>query len=727
MSTSDLSWVLEWWFLFFTIGLAFFPFSSLLFTRLLDKGYIFSKIIGTLLITYSIFALCTLHIFSFTFTSTLITAMVLFLVSLSIFILFTKKPFAILFNNWQQYVFEEFLFFTGLYFWSFIKAYQPDIHGLEKYMDYGFINSILRSSYFPPKDMWFTPLSINYYYFGHLYTAVLTRLSGINSSVTFNLMIATILGLSFSMSYSIATSLLSIYVKSVNSALRSKTIVIAGIISASLVTFSGNLHTIYTFFQAYPNENPVPFWTLPFLPSSFPNSYWYPNATRFIMNTIHEFPMYSFVVSDLHGHVLSIPIVLTMLALLFCILSSHKKLLHMICMGFLIAISYMTNAWDGIIYFILTALILLFSHIIDNPLKGRSYIQYAKNISFPIAISTAVLITSVILFLLPFSLFFKPFVSGVGVLCAPQFLTNIERIGPFLFEVNHCQKSPLWQLFILYGYFYFWVILFFFQFKKEKKNLSNFFVLALILVSTFLIIFPEFFYMKDIYPAHYRANTMFKLGYQAFIMLSLTSGYVAIKTIITAKNNFPRLLFQFNILKIGQYLVVGIFALTGSFLVLIYPYFSTVSYFDGLKNYSGLDGTSYLEKLYPSDYKAISWINTHITNQPVLVEAQGDSYTDFGRVSTNTGLPTILGWTVHEWLWRGTYDIPAPRIPDVQTLYEIKDVQTAKNILKKYNVSYIFVGQLERQKYHLQEDKFLSLGTLVYQQNETSIYKMFIY
>src|SRR5258708_38797604 len=35
----------------------------------------------------------------------------------------------------------------------------PDIHGLEKYMDYGFVNSILRSQYFPPKDMWFTPRS----------------------------------------------------------------------------------------------------------------------------------------------------------------------------------------------------------------------------------------------------------------------------------------------------------------------------------------------------------------------------------------------------------------------------------------------------------------------------------------------------------------------------------------------------------------------------------------
>ena len=57
-------------------------------------------------------------------------------------------------------------------------------------------------------------------------------------------------------------------------------------------------------------ENPVPFWHLPLSIQFFPNMYWYPNATRFIHNTIHEFPLYSFVVSDLHGHVLDIPIVL---------------------------------------------------------------------------------------------------------------------------------------------------------------------------------------------------------------------------------------------------------------------------------------------------------------------------------------------------------------------------------------------------------------------------------
>ena len=64
-------------------------------------------------------------------------------------------------------------------------------------------------------------------------------------------------------------------------------------------------------------------------PLTFPNSYWYPNATRFIYHTIHEFPIYSWTVADLHGHVLDIPFVLLTIAFLFSLLlmqnASSKK------------------------------------------------------------------------------------------------------------------------------------------------------------------------------------------------------------------------------------------------------------------------------------------------------------------------------------------------------------------------------------------------------------------
>src|SRR5207244_756997 len=146
--------------------------------------------------------------------------------------------------------------------------------------------------------------------------------------------------------------------------------IISGILTALLVTFAGNLHILYGFFKAYGAEKPQPFWELPFMPLTFPNSYWYPNATRYIHNTIHEFPIYSWVVADLHGHVLDIPFVLLTIALLLSLFMKseirnpksetnhndknikYKKFSNfdirasnLVLIGFLLAVMYMTNAW----------------------------------------------------------------------------------------------------------------------------------------------------------------------------------------------------------------------------------------------------------------------------------------------------------------------------------------------------------------------------------------------
>jgi uncharacterized membrane protein len=162
-------------------------------------------------------------------------------------------------------------------------------------------------------------------------------------------------------------------------------------------------------------------------------------------------------------------------------------------------------------------------------------------------------------------------------------------------------------------------------------------------------------------------------------------------------------------------------------LVSVYPYFAIKSYFGDLKTYSGLNGTNYLKVLYPNDFDAIQWINKNIKGQPVILEAQGDSYTDYARVSANTGLPTVLGWTVHEWLWRGSYDIPAPRIPEIEKMYQSSSLDETKTLLRKYNVSFVFVGDLERQKYiDINEEKFKSLGKSIFQKGDTKIFKIYV-
>lgn len=700
MFLSDLSYVFKWWTIFLIIGAVFLPLTFSIFSNFFDRGYIFSRILGIAILSYIVFLLGTLKLLPFQMPTIILVCVICFIANLFI----AKKNQFLLKLNFKKnlgiYFLEEAIFLVALLFWSCVRGFQPDIHGLEKFMDFGFVNSILRADYFPPRDMWFTPFPINYYYFGHLVTAVLTKISQIPSFVTYNLMITTLFAFTFTASFSIGLNLLS-QLKIKNLKLK---ILLGGLLTAFLVTMGGNIHSIYSFFTPYMNGSPVPFWQLIFSPQNFPNAYWYPNATRFIFNTIHEFPIYSFVVSDLHGHVLDIPFVLLTIAVLLSLFyKSRLKIenlkLEIPLISFLLAVMYMTNVWDAIIYLLLVFLIILF-------IKPKSGIY--MNFLF--------LIGGTFIFSLPFSKNFTPFASNIGILCAPKFLTDIGRLGPFLFEPSHCQKSPLWQLAILYGFFYFWVISFIIflklNAKRYKSNASDIFIGILIILSTILIIIPEFVYLKDIYPAHYRANTMFKLVYESFIMLSISSGYIIFKIFSDLKRSYLKLV------------VFGI-GIIGLFLVGIYPYFAINSYYAGLNSYKGLNGTSYLNSLYPNDYLAIQWINKNIKGQPIILEAQGDSYTDYARISANTGLPTVLGWTVHEWLWRGTYDIPAPRINDASALYESKDLLVTKELLTKYNISYAYIGELERKKYlYLDENKFKQLGKVVYANQGATIYKL---
>lgn len=706
----EITQILQWWAAFFTIGIIFLPLTTLIFNSFLDRGYLFSKVLGLGLISYVLLVANVLHVLPFGLVSIVLISWFFIIGN---FLLF-KKNLHLKKLPWRIIIFEEFIFLLGIFAWSFVRGHEPSLNGLEKFMDFGFLNSILRTTYQPAVDMWFPPLPINYYYFGHLYTAVATKLSFLQSNISYNLMIATLFSFCFSLTFSLGANLIS---KAVN-----KKAIIGGLLAAMLVSFSGNLHTIYAFFKAYNVDSPVPFWNLQLLINSFPNSYWYPNATRFIPFTIHEFPLYSFIVSDLHGHVLDIPFVLLAIATSFVLFKTKDeapkviKILGIkipftnynsliVFISLLLAIMYMTNVWDGLIYMLLVFLVIFIKNWNRKKILN-SLGETAKSALF--------ILILFFLFSLPFNFFFKPFASGVGVLCAPDFLTSIGKIGPFLFEKDHCQRSLIWQLATLYGFFYFLVISFFVFLWKKGKNIkieeSDIYVAVLIVLSTLLIIVPEFLYVKDIYPQHYRANTMFKLVYQAFIMLSLCSGYIIVR-ILTVK--------KYLLFIVPSIILLG--------LVFSYPYFSISSYYGDLKNYSGIDGTAYLETKYPQDYASINWINKYISGSPVILEAQGDSYTDYARISANTGLPTVLGWTVHEWLWRGTYDIPAPRIAEVQNIYTSKDLELTKTLLKKHNVKYVYIGGLEREKYPtLTEDKFGKLGKIVFQNGTTKIYKLSI-
>ena len=84
-----------------------------------------------------------------------------------------------------------------------------------------------------------------------------------------------------------------------------------------------------------------------------------------------------------------------------------------------------------------------------------------------------------------------------------------------------------------------------------------------------------------------------------------------------------------------------------------------------------------------------------------------------------TGLPTVLGWYVHEWLWRGDTEDLNEKAGEIQTIYTSDDQEAVEELLEKYDVEYIFVGSCEREKYgdSLNEELLAELGEIVFQAN----------
>lgn len=788
---------LSWYVYLFILGLVFYPLSQRLFGKSLDKGYAFAKILGIILLTYSSLLLGILRLVAFGRLQILLLLAAFAFVAYRKFIVQKNIdiPQLIIRNKKviQWIIVEEILFFSGLFLWTIVRGQEPSIHGLEKFMDYGFMQSIARSTYFPPLDMWYSAdvdtrpngYFINYYYFGHLSGALLIKLTGVPAAVGYNLILANILGLALSASFSIVTNLIHYshtIVYGVKQKLADVRLGLYGLIGALVLNFAGNWHTLYLFTKGYENENPVPPWTvlpdvaalLKIVQAKFPNilgalgeysHYWYPNATRFIPKTIHEFPSYSYIVADLHGHVFAIPFALLTIGLFMLVvmplvlerwgkLHRHNSKEHTedsilsrqsqtvrnifghgffgnllvkcvesyvpltLLLGFMTAVHFMTNAFDGPIYILLSLLILLVLH----------------GVTIALIINIVILVFGFIYFSLPFSVFFEPFVSGIGVNCAYPLVSGLAKagattvkIGPFLFEQGNCQRSELYQVVILWGFFWFFAVCLALvmyltrRYLKQVKNAETVdehkflsldkYVGLFFLFGTFLIIIPEFFYIKDIYPTHFRANTMFKLGYQAYMMMSLASIYVLWRISAIPK---PYLVVQ---------RILMVLATLGITLNLVYIVFGVQSYYGAMTKPVAIDGTEWLKVQYPDVYEIVQYFEKKIDGQPIILEAQGDSYTDYDVISAYTGLPTVSGWWVHEWLWRGSSDVVGRRIPDIETLYQSEDVDLTRRLLRKYKVEYVVISSNEHKRYDVnekkvQEKKFTTLGEEVFRSSD---------
>ena len=710
-----------WYLLALVLGAAAMPLTGRLFRRFQDRGWMFSKVTAIAVSGFLTWFLVAVKIIKFTTMTCIVVTLVCAAASLILYCREQKAGFeCIPFAHLDLVYAEELLFFAAFLLWTYFAGFHPAAYGTEKFMDYGFMEAMMRSKTLPATDLWYSQGKINYYYGGQYFAVFLTKLSGAKVELTYNLMRTFVAGLAFAMPFSLVHQMVTDRLGKPGSRWKKALPSVTGILAGISVSIAGNMH--YVVYGQI-----IPF--IRKLKGEEVSSYWFPDATRYIGfnpdvedKTIHEFPCYSFVLGDLHAHVVDIMFVLLLLGLLYAWMKKvrttelsgesmsrrefwKKQLLmpQLLATGALLGMFHWTNYWDFVIYFVVTCGAALFMNIIGQ--KGK--IRWALGVTAAQAAEILILATVIIL---PFTLQFDTSNMVQGIALAqhhslphqllvlwglPGILTILFVVSLLIEKLRGAEQKSLYHL-------------------LTSIRLPDLFAVLMGLCAIGLVLIPELVYVRDIYEnGNARANTMFKLTYQAYIMFGMTMIYAIFRLLIIGKN---------KILKVLAF--IGLF-----FFVWTCGYFgnSVHSWFGEVwkpSQYKGLNATAFLETDFPEDVNGIRWLKENISDAPVVLEANGDSYSEYERVSAMTGLPTIMGWYVHEWLWRGNLSDLNAKIEEIQEIYTSTDETRVKELLEEYNVSYIFVGSCERNKYgaDMNNDLLKSLGEVVFQDSEYPTY-----
>ena len=710
-----------WYLLALVLGAAAMPLTGRLFRRFQDRGWMFSKVTAIAVSGFLTWFLVAVKIIKFTTMTCIVVTLVCAAASLILYCREQKAGFeCIPFAHLDLVYAEELLFFTAFLLWTYFAGFHPAAYGTEKFMDYGFMEAMMRSKTLPATDLWYSQGKINYYYGGQYFAVFLTKLSGAKVELTYNLMRTFVAGLAFAMPFSLVHQMVTDRLGRIRTGWKKALPSVTGILAGISVSIAGNMHyvvygQIIPFIQKLKGEEV--------------SSYWFPDATRYIGfnpdvedKTIHEFPCYSFVLGDLHAHVVDIMFVLLLLGLLYAWMKKvrttelsgesmsrrefwKKQLLmpQLLAAGALLGMFHWTNYWDFVIYFVVTCGVALFMNIIGQ--KGK--IRWVLGVTAAQAVEILTLATVIIL---PFTLQFDTSNMVQGIALAkhhsllhqllvlwglPGILTILFVVSLLIEKLRGAEQKSLYHL-------------------LTSIRLPDLFAVLMGLCAIGLVLIPELVYVRDIYEnGNARANTMFKLTYQAYIMFGMTMIYAIFRLLVIGKN---------KILKVLAFIGLFLFVWTcGYFGNSVHSWFGTVW---KSSQYKGLNATAFLETDFPEDVNGIRWLKENISDAPVVLEANGDSYSEYERVSAMTGLPTIMGWYVHEWLWRGDLADLNAKIEEIKEIYTSTDETRVKELLDEYNVSYIFVGSCERNKYgaDLNNDLLKGLGEVVFQDSEYPTY-----
>lgn len=679
------------WGLTLIIGLVSWPATYLFFGKLSDRGYSIAKLLGLLTIGYTAFLGATLNLFplnQFIFIVIVILWSVINLALLFFRIIPNKKPLTFNLAGLIQIVAIEAAFLLIFIFWAYIRGHQPKIYQIERFMDFGFIKTLFNTSSLPLEDIWFSGEVLNYYYFSHFIAYLLLTLSSVAPESGFFVLVAWMMALLAINVYRVGADLLTLL--GLKRETVSKTVFgLAGVLSVFSVIFAGTFYSAHWMASAIKSvffDSPIPY-------------FWYADPTRSIPGTIIEIPIFSFLVSDLHAHVwglLSGVLILSLLTALWqketdtpqanpSVLKWRNGRVWL--MAVLLGLTYMINSWDVITLGLLSAAVLL----------GR-YWQTPKwrLLLIIILIPAAAYLTA-----LPWSVFFKAPLTGIGIVPEPSPLKTWLLLW-----------SPKVGVVLLF--FGFWLFKAWRHRKKENDFKFSFKIphLAIALTALGLLVLIELFYFRDILlkGEWFRANTVFKVTMQVWLWTGVLSGSMLVAMVVKTE----RTSFKYGLVLMIALLIVaqGVYPIRAAWQA------SLVN-----KTHSGLDsGLQWWQKKYPCDYAAYQYLASVARKLPAddkirrIVEAEGESYTDASRFSVFLGWPTIIGWPIHEWTWRGSYDQVGARREEVKEIYTGADEIKTLEILEKYNIDYIIVGEFEKKRYgkYIRPAKLKKMGRVVF-------------
>jgi uncharacterized membrane protein len=231
-----------------------------------------------------------------------------------------------------------------------------------------------------------------------------------------------------------------------------------------------------------------------------------------------------------------------------------------------------------------------------------------------------------------------------------------------------------------------------------------------------------------------RMNTVFKFYFQAWTLLAIAAS-AALLWLIPAATS----VWKSGISTAWQVLTVILIA--GS---LLYPLTASMDKIRDRMSASapiGLDGDAFMQSAtyfdqgvemdLNQDYQAVQWMRENVQGSPVIIETNTVEYRWGNRFTIYTGLPGVLGWNWHQRQQRGFLDYNGinNRLNDIPLFYQTTDIEQALEILKRYQVKYIILGQMERAYYSgAGLDKFANYDGLywkeVFHEKDTVIYEM---